>query len=116
MGLFKFIYSKQSMKRKILDIKDDMIKLVKTVCSENVWINSYGAYDIDPKYLVFWICIDTDRAKKQLKENYSLMNDLRELLVKYNYPIESRQFVKIDFESQETVQKKSNGNWFEHFK
>src|SRR5205085_5421889 len=104
MGLFKFIYSKQSMKRKILDIKDDMIKLVKIVCNEKVWINSYGAYDIDPKYLVFWICIDTDKVKKQLRENNSLMNDLRELLVKHNYPMESRQFVKIDFESQETVQ------------
>lgn len=44
------------------------------------------------------------------------MIGLRQLLVKHDYPEEARQFVKIDFESQETVQRQSNGNWFEHFK
>lgn len=104
------------MKRKIIDIKQNMIKLVKTVCNEKIWINSYGAIDIDPKYLVFWICINTDNAKEQLKKNDALMIGLRQLLVKHDYPEEARQFVKIDFESQETVQRQSNGNWFEHFK
>ena len=116
MSLFKFLYPKQSIKRKIIDIKDDMKKLVKKGCNENVWINSYGAYDIDPKLLVFWICIKTDETKKHLKDNYELMDALRHLLVKHNYPTEARQYVIIDFESEETVQKKSNGNWFEHFK
>lgn len=116
MSFLKFIHSKQSIKRKIIDIKDDMKKLVKKTCNENVWINSYGAYDIDPKFLVFWICIRTNKAKQQLKGNFELMNELKQLFVKHDYPLEARKYVIIDFESNETVQKKSGGNWFEHFK
>jgi len=116
MGLLKFLYSKESLKRKIFDIKDDMKRLVEKICDEKVWINSYGAFDIDPKYLVFWICVSTDGAKQQLKDNHALMYQLRQLLEKHNYPSPARQLVKIDFESKETVNNKSNGNWFEHFK
>jgi len=38
------------------------------------------------------------------------------LLKKHNYPIYALQFVYIGFESQETVDRESNGNWYHHFK
>ncbi len=116
MNLTKLFYSKSSMKRKILDIKEDIEKLVSKDCKEKFWIDWYGAYDIDPKHLVFWICVQTDKMKLALKSNFELINEIRNLLVKHNYPEQARQSVFIDFESQETVDKESNGSWYQHFK
>ncbi|WP_160292173.1 hypothetical protein [Pedobacter lusitanus] len=104
------------MKRKILDIKDDIEKLIMHYCEEKFWIEWYGAYDIDPKHLVFWICIQSDEMKLNLKVNSELINKLRNILIKNNYPEQARQYVSIDFESQETVNRESAGNWYQHFK
>ena len=114
--MLKYFYSKDSIKRKILDIKDDIEKLVKTHCDEKLFIYWYGAYDIDPKYLVYWICIKTDKEKAKLKEDLKLNSELRQLLEKHKYPTDALKFVHIDFESQETVDRKSKGNWYQYFK
>ncbi|MDR1153695.1 MAG: hypothetical protein LBL04_03210 [Bacteroidales bacterium] len=104
------------MKRKIIDIEDDIKKIIVFVCDEKFWISWYGAYDIDPKHLVFWICVETDEMKLKLQSNITLINKLRNLLIKHNYPEQARPFVYIDFESQETVDRESRGNWYHHFK
>ena len=116
MNIFKFLYPKNSLKRKIFFLKDDMKKTVSEVSTEDVRIDWYGAYDIDPKYLVFWICVKTDREKEKLIANKELYARLRNLLSKYNYPLEARKYVFINFESQETVDKESDGNWYYHYK
>ena len=116
MNLTKLFYSKRSMKRKILDIKEDIEKLVSKYCKEKFWIDWYGAYDIDPKHLVFWVCVQTDKMKLALKSNFELINGLGNLLVKHSYAEQARQSVFIDFELQETVDKESNGSWYQHFK
>ena len=53
MNIFRFLYPKNSLKRKILFVKDDMKKIVFEVSTEDVRIDWYRAYDIDPKHLVF---------------------------------------------------------------
>jgi len=116
MNIFKLFYSEKSIKRKIIDIKEDIKKNITPLCNETFWIDQYGAYNIDPKYLVFWICVETDELKLKLKSNALLKNDLRNLLVKHNYPEQARSFVHIDFESQETVDRESGGNWYDHVK
>ena len=116
MSIFKYIYSKDSLKRKILDIKDEMRKIVSKVCAENVRVDWFGAYDIDQKHLAFWICVQTDVVKEKLIANKGLYLKLRDLLDKYDYPLEARKSVFIGFESQETVDRESNGNWYQHYK
>ncbi len=48
--------------------------------------------------------------------NDDLLPRLKQLLDKYNYTTMARDLVHIGFESQETVDRESDGNWFLHFK
>jgi hypothetical protein len=116
MNIFKLLIPKKSIKRKIIDIEEDVKIEIKSVFKERFWINRYGAYKIDPKYLVLWICVETDEQKLKLKSNKILKSKWNNILIKNNYPESARPFVCFDFESQETVERESNGNWFEHFK
>jgi len=104
------------LKKKIDQIKSDIEDLVKPYCDEEFRVDWYGAYNINPKHLVFWICIKSDALKDRLKNNDILHRDLRSLLDKNDYPSEAREHVKMGFESQETVDRESNGNWYHHFK
>ncbi len=109
-------YDKELIKRKILNIKNDIEKLIRPICAERFFTDWYGAYDIDPKHLVYWICVQSDKMKNKLSENNELTTTLRELLEKHHYPPESQKFVHIGFESQETIDRESKGNWYYHFK
>lgn len=104
------------MKRKILNIIDDTKIVIQSLCKEKFWIDWYGAYEIDAKNLVIWICVETDATKLRLESDRELIIRLKELLTKYDYPEEARSSVHIGFESQETVDRESNGSWYEHFK
>ena len=83
---------------------------------EKVWVTHYGANDIHPRHLVYWIVVQTDREKERLAADAALLATLRGLLVQYDYPAEGREEVHIGFESQETVDRESNGNFWEHWK
>lgn len=116
MNIFKSIFFSESLKGKIIRIENEIKQLVMLVCKEKFWIEKYGAYDIDPKNLVFWICVQTDKVKKELENNSNLENDIKFLLDKYNYPKSARKHLHIGFESQETVNRESQGDWYLHFK
>ncbi|WP_443946592.1 hypothetical protein ACJVDH_05835 [Pedobacter sp. AW1-32] len=116
INISKLFYSPLSLKRKILDIVEDMKLIIIPVCREKFWIDWYGAYDIDPKNLVIWICVESDKIKSELKLNYEIMIKLEDTLCRHKYPEQAIPFVQIDFESQETVDRDSNGNWYHHFK
>jgi hypothetical protein len=76
----------------------------------------YGANDIHPRYLVFWICVQSDRERDRLRADTALMERLRHTLLEVDYPPEGRDEVAIGFESQETVDRVSDGNWYYHWK
>lgn len=116
MHLLKYLNPKKSTKRKILDIRDDIKKLLKHNYREKFNVIYYGAYDIDPRHLVFWICVESDKLKELLTKDHWLNDQLRMLLEKHDYPGEAQPFVHIGFESQETVDRESGGNWYHHFK
>lgn len=79
-----------------------------------VW--SFGAYDIDPKHLVFVVGVPTDKQKNNLKADNLFCDNIKFLLEKYNYPITARKHIVFDIESQETVDRETNGNWWYHYK
>jgi len=116
INILKIFHSSKSMKRKILDIVSDIKSVILSICSEKFWIDWYGAYDIDPKKLVIWICVESDEVKLKLESNSELNKKLSEILVKHDYPEQAIPFVHIGFESQETVDRVSKGNWYHHFK
>ncbi len=116
MSLLKFLIPKRYLKRKILDIKDEIERLVAPCCSERFWVTWYGAVEIAPRYLVIWVCVESDEMKLRLAADKALMGSLRNTLEANGYPAGSRDYVSIGFESQETVDRESCGNWFFHFK
>ncbi|WP_131450730.1 hypothetical protein [Flavobacterium subsaxonicum] len=116
MKLFDISGSKDSLKGKIEAIKVEMEKTTLLSFSGKVDVMHYGAYEINPKYLVFWICIGADEDKKSLQNNVELNSRLRNLLIEHKYPAEAIGEVYIGFESQETVDRESGGNWWHHFK
>lgn len=104
------------MFKKVESIKHAITATVRAVTREELWVHYYGAYTIDPKCLVYWICLKTDNEKQRLQADEVLTRRLRDYLIQYDYPPEGRDSVHIGFESQETVDRESDGDWFQHWK
>jgi hypothetical protein len=103
------------LKWKIWRIKTTLRNLLrKTGIEPYVW--SFGAYYINPRHLVIVAGVQTDNEKEKLKADLGFKNKMRELLKKFNWPEEARNHVVFDIESQETVDRESNGRWFFHYK
>ena len=114
MNILKYFYGKGSLKRKILDIEDEIKSVVIEDCSEKIFTMWYGAYDIDPKHLVYWVCVETDNMRDKLSNNKELNTKLHSLLFKHEYP--AAESIFIGFESKETVDRESSGVWWNHFR
>ena len=103
------------LKWKICRIESAIKSLIKTENSKPiVW--SFGSYTIDPKYLTFVVGISTDEKRNQLRNNTEFNKSLKLLLAKFNWPKKARNYVTFDIESQETVDRETNGNWWYHYK
>lgn len=60
------------LKTKIERINKEIESLTSKFCTEKFSVINYGAFDIDHKYLVYWICVQTDKAKHELENNVLL--------------------------------------------
>ena len=89
---------------------------VRKVATETFWIHWYGAYSVDPKHLVYWICVQTDKERDRLITDNALHVRLRAVLDRVNYPASARGHVHMGFECQETVDRESGGSWQLHWK
>jgi len=83
---------------------------------EKHFVTHYGAIDIHPKHLVIWIVVQSDREKARLSRDASLMQRLRAFLAEFQYPVEGRDKAHIGFESVETVNRESGGDFWRHWK
>jgi hypothetical protein len=103
------------LKWKIWRIEAGLKALLKAAgVKPHVW--SFGAYYIDPKHMVFVVGVQTDVEKARLKADSSFNNEMQALLVNYNWPFMARESVLFDIESQETVDRETNGHWWHHYK
>ncbi len=75
----------------------------------------YGAYWINPRFLAYWIIVDTDKDKLRLQSDKALMDGFRDLLRRYRYPEAAREFVAFGIESRETVNRDWKGDWYARF-
>lgn len=105
-----------ALKKTVEAIERDLTATARSVAREELGVTYYGAFDIHPRYLVYWICVKTDAEKQRLEADEGLMRKLRDVLVRYDYPPEGRESVLIGFESQETVDRESGGDWYQHWK
>lgn len=80
----------------------------------NVW--SFGAYYIDPRHLLFVVGVQNDSERDRLRADSSFVDSLRGLLARHNWPVSARKYVYFDIESQETIDRENDGNWWYHYK
>ena len=99
----------------VREIKKGISSIVKKYAMEDFWIDQKGVYDVNPKYLSFCVCVKSDREKERLKNNQLLGAEINQLLVESPYPKDYVNSIEISFESQETVDRESGGNWHNHF-
>ena len=104
------------LNRKIRKIERAIKDSVARLATEPFRVAHYGATDIDPRHLVYWICVQRDAERDRLASDSALNAQLRSLLVTFDYPASAREHVHIGFESQETVDRESDGNWWQHWK
>src|SRR5262245_50149697 len=73
---------------------------------------SIGAVDIDPKRLAIWITTDTDAQRDALRGDAGFQLGLRSVLREVRYPEAAIGEVGFAVESEETVQRDCEGNWW----
>jgi hypothetical protein len=97
-------------------ILDAMRAEMSSRTRERVFVTHYGAIDIHPKHLVIWIVVDSDREKSRLANDSDLMQRLRGFLTDFHYPLQGRDQAHVGFESVETVNRESGGDFWRHWK
>ena len=76
----------------------------------------FGAYYISARHLVIVLKVPSDQERDMLRANIELTSRLRALLLEHKWPFPESESVIFDIESQETVGRETNGNWFYHYK
>ena len=122
MPLHRFAVKQQkhSMEQSIQEITRRIEEAIKSIMhthtKEEFWVTHYGANDIHPKHLVYWVVVRSEKEKLRLKKDVHLLNKLRGFLDEFAYPIEGRAGVHIGFESHETVDREAGGNFYHYWK
>ena len=112
--------SRQAYANEINEKTEKIEKAITFIISENTSekfeVFHYGANIIHPSFLVYWVSVQTDKERERLKSDKNLMKRLHKIVIDQKYPEEGREQVKINFESQETIDRDWGGNWFEYLK
>jgi hypothetical protein len=111
--MFDFL---RPLNRKVRRIERAIRDSVEPTATESIWVTHYGAFDIDPVHLVYWVCVRSDAERDRLAADQELRVRLRSLLTDHGYPAAARDRMHIGFESQETVDRDADGDWWHHWK
>ena len=77
---------------------------------------SIGATWIDPRHLAIWIATETDAERDRLRTMPDVIDAFRHALLEAGYPPAAVPAVGFEFESEETVRREYDGNWYHRTK
>ena len=106
---------KKEIKKIVSQVQGELREhLDKEGCSD-FSVTHFGAFDIDPQYLVYCIQVKTDDSLGEWNRD-ELKEWIRKSLGKAGYPEEAIRKVQIRIDSEETVNRDYNGNWYHYYK
>jgi hypothetical protein len=79
-------------------------------------VTSFGAIDLYPSCLAFWICVATDAQRDSLLGDVAFSDRMRRIVADCGYPADSVDRVGFTSESDETVDRDWAGNWYHAMK
>ncbi|HNT29512.1 MAG TPA: hypothetical protein PKL83_00995 [bacterium] len=91
---------------------DDWLRERGYTCS-TFW---FGAIDIHPKHIGFWIRVKTDAEKQTIEQDAQILPALRDCFRTVGYPAEAIAELGFAVQSDETVDRVFNGNWYHAIK
>lgn len=103
------------LKKKVANIAEEAQTVVRRTGGATCTILSLGAYDVDPRLLMFVVQVAKDADREKLKERPALAEALKELPKKHGWPKDALDDVVFHIESQETVDRENEGNWAYRF-
>lgn len=78
-------------------------------------VSHFGSVNIAPKYLAYCIQVKTDREAKEA-DRESLTNLVRTWLKEEGYPATAADQIAVRIDSEETVLRDYDGNWYHYCK
>lgn len=116
MGKLMFLwFSSRVLRWKIFLICRGARRIVRTK-GIGCWAWWFGAYYINPKHLVVVLAVPSDSDRDRLRTDSGIVPELRHLLQRFRWPGAAQPHVVFDIESEETVKRGNNGNWWYHYK
>lgn len=90
---------------------EKMVALARTK-EQSAGIFHFGAVDIHPKHLAYWLTTATDAQRDRLAADSAMQDEFRRILLRAGYPADAVLEVGFAFQSEETVQRDYGGNWY----
>ena len=75
-------------------------------------VSSYGATELDARHLVVTIDVKTDRERDEIRRDPLLRDRFQQALIDADYPASAAPRVSFNVESQQTVDREHEGNWY----
>jgi hypothetical protein len=91
--------------------RQEIQRIARQYCQQ-AEVFSFGATDIDPRHLAIWIATQTDEERDQMRATSDLIPTFQRVLIAAGYPSAAVPEVAFEFESQETVDRDYEGNWW----
>lgn len=99
----------------ILKVERKLDRDLNRMPLEGASISHFGAYDIHPRHLVFCVQVKWDR-EMALLEKESLIRKAHTYLSEEGYPAHAVPETALRIDSEETVYRDYNGNWYHYYK
>lgn len=103
--------SKSDILAKIRMLEKELKIIVENSCNK-VHVFSFGAIDSEPKYLTVWIVAETDNVKNIIINTLEINKKFEDILIKIDCHEDAKKHITFTVESQETVDRDYEGNWW----